>query len=63
MKNYSLPNLIEGLKPVDVEELSEYELEMTKVIPEIIEAVGIREALAEEARHRWMKDPQKRGAY
>ncbi len=43
---------IDGLRPVDRSLLVEYEREMDVVIPQIVEAVQRREALAHEARQR-----------
>ena len=50
--------LIEGLKPVDANALTEYEREMTEEgIPGILRAVEKRQVLAAESRQRRMEMP------
>lgn len=43
---------IQGLKPVNPIDLKNYELEMAKTIPKIIQDVKKRQILAAEARQR-----------
>lgn len=50
----SNPYGIDGLRPVDADDLADYEREMDAAIPEIIEAIRRRNRLAHEARQRWL---------
>ena len=47
----SLFKLVDGLKPVDANDIAEYEHAMDEAIPEMLKDVEKRQALAADARH------------